>query len=147
MPILNYTTSIKASKSAGQIQEILVKAKATSVLMDYDDKQNLAAIAFRIVTPHGLLQFYMPANAEGVLKRLKSERGVASRMKVLEHATNVAWRIQKDWVEAQLAKVEAGMAELAEVFLPYVQDNGGKTVYQALKATGFRGIGYSGEAS
>ena len=127
-----------------EIQKILVRAKAQSVLMDFSEAGELTAISFRIATQHGPLSFYMPANADGVLKILKSDRAVPAKLRTIMHATNVAWRIQKDWVEAQLAKVDSGMAELAEVFLPYVQDDKGQTVYQALKQTGFRGIGYSG---
>jgi len=42
----------------------------------------------------------------------------------------VAWRIIKDWIEAQLAIVEAEMVEMAEVFLPYAVTKSNKTLYQ-----------------
>jgi hypothetical protein len=43
----------------------------------------------------------------------------------------VAWRIIKDWTEAQLALVQAGVAELAEVFLPYAtHPQTGQTFYE-----------------
>jgi hypothetical protein len=41
----------------------------------------------------------------------------------------------KDWVEAQMALVEAGQAEVAEVFMPYAIDqSSGMTMFQALKS-------------
>ena len=42
-----------------------------------------------------------------------------------QQAQKVAWRIIKDWVEAQMAIVEAQMADVAEVFLPYAVTNTG----------------------
>ena len=42
----------------------------------------------------------------------------------------MAWRIIKDWIEAQLAIVEAEMVEMAEVFLPYAVTKSNKTLYQ-----------------
>ena len=49
----------------------------------------------------------------------------------MEHAYKVAWRILKDWVLAQMAIVEAGAAQLAEVFLPYALQPDGKTMFEA----------------
>jgi len=40
--------------------------------------------------------------------------------KTFEQAERTAWRIIKDWVEAQMAIVAAGQAVMEEVFLPYV---------------------------
>jgi hypothetical protein len=44
----------------------------------------------------------------------------------------------KDWVEAQLALVEAQQAQLAEVFLPYAVMRGGQTAFQAFEASASR---------
>ncbi len=49
----------------------------------------------------------------------------------------MAWRICKDWIEAQLAIVEAEMADMVEVFLPYAQTESGETVYEQLRGRGF----------
>ena len=141
MAILNYTTTVEAVRSAAQIQEMLMRARCQALIMDFDDQMRMKAISFQIQTPHGLLSFHMPANADGVLKVLRNEKKLAPRYKTIEHANNVAWRIQKDWIEAQLAKVQSGMAELAEVFLPYAQQADGKTIYGALKDRQFPLLG------
>ena len=45
-------------------------------------------------------------------------------------AERVAWRVIKDWLEAQLALIDAQMATLDQVMLPYlVIDATGKTLY------------------
>ena len=46
-------------------------------------------------------------------------------------------RIVKDWCDSQMALIDAGQAELAQVFLPYAQTADGETFYQKLKGRGF----------
>ena len=48
-----------------------------------------------------------------------------------EQAYRTAWRISKDWVEAQLALLETEMVDFEEVFMPYIL-SGRETLYQAL---------------
>ena len=49
-----------------------------------------------------------------------------------EHAYRVAWRIIKDWVEAQLSLLETEMVKMEEIFLPCVIAHSGQTVYQVM---------------
>jgi hypothetical protein len=51
-------------------------------------------------------------------------------------AQKVAWRIVKDWVEAQMAIVEAQLADMAEVFLPYAITKSGTTLYKEVQGNG-----------
>lgn len=137
MPILNYTTSIATEKTAAEIQKKLAQAKAQAILCEYDDEAVMCAMSFRIVTPSGVIMFRLPANTDGVFRTLLSNPKVPKRSKTKEQAAKVAWRILKDWIEAQLAIVEAEMAELTEVFLPYAQDPSGKTVYESISDNNF----------
>ena len=138
MAILNYTTAVSAEKTASEIQKKLAQAKAQAVLCEYDDEGVMCAMSFRIGTPHGMVFFRMPARTDGVYRALSRNPKVPRRLKTREQAANVAWRILKDWIEAQLAIVEAEMAEIAEVFLPYAQDNSGATLYESLERGGFK---------
>lgn len=138
MPILNYTTSISTEKTATEIQKKLAMAKAQAVLCEYDDETVMCAMSFRIMTPHGMIFFRLPANTQGVFKALKSDSKVPKRLKTREQAAKVAWRVLKDWVEAQLAIVDAEMADMTEVFLPYAQGPDGKTMYQSIEQSGFK---------
>ena len=45
-------------------------------------------------------------------------------------AVRTAWRIVKDWVEAQMALVKTQMATTQEVFLPYAVMKDGRTLSQ-----------------
>ena len=63
---------------------------------------------------------------------------VQRKLKTEEQARRVAWRITKDWVEAQMAIVEAQLASLPEVFLPYAVTNTGQTLFEVTKDSGMR---------
>jgi len=138
MAILNYTTSINPEKTVAEIQMKLAKAGAQAVLCEYDEDGIMKAISFRINTSTGFLSFRLPSNIEGIYKKLLDNSRVPTRLKTHEQATRVAWRILKDWVEAQLAIIEAEMADIKEVFLPYVQNPDGKTLYESLSENQFK---------
>lgn len=141
MAILNYTTSISTEKTASEIQAKLVKAGAQAVLCEYGGDGIMSAISFRIQTPQGLIFFRLPSNKEGVLRALKSNRKIPSKLKTKDQASRVAWRILKDWIEAQLAIVEAEIAKISEVFLPYAQDpSTGETLYNIIENKGFQNL-------
>lgn len=132
MPILNYTTKVPVSQTMADIQKTLVKAGANAVLSEYDPAGNVTAVSFRIETVHGIVHYRLPADTEGVVRALKKDR----EFRDYAHAHRVAWRIVKDWIEAQMALIQAQMAELPQVFLPYAQTNNGETVYERIKQSG-----------
>jgi hypothetical protein len=68
------------------------------------------------------------------------------RLKTREQAARIAWRIVKDWVEAQLAIIEAEMASRPEVFLPYAQTNTGETIFQRFEKNGLTALTYVKES-
>lgn len=127
MPLLNYTTTVPASRTIGQVQALLVEAGARAVATEYDEVGRAVGMRFTLLTTASLM-FTLPVRISGVLAALKRDR-VESRYQTAEHAERVAWRILKDWVEAQLAIIKAGMASLDEVMLPYMIVDGG-TVYE-----------------
>jgi len=138
MAILNYTTSINPEKTAMEIQRKLADAKAQAILTEYNDQGLLNAMSFRIMTTYGILFFRLPVKIKGVYKSLKNDNKVPNRLKTEEQANRVAWRILKDWVEAQLAIIQVEMATLEEVFLPYAQDKTGKTFYESIKENKYK---------
>lgn len=139
MPILNYTTQIDAAKTVTEIQEMLVRAKAQAVMSEYDDAGILSALSFRIKTGAGVLTFRLPANVQKILQVLVRQK-ITPRLQTREQAARVAWRIIKDWLEAQLALVSAEMVDIEQVFLPYAQFPDGVTVYERLKDERFQGL-------
>jgi hypothetical protein len=128
-PLLNYTTSVPVNTTIAQIQRILVAAGAKQILTEFGDRSQPIGLAFLVETPAGPRQFVLPVNAEAVQIVLKRDR-VPPRYSTLEHAQRVAWRILKDWLEAQLAIVKTEMVSLDQVMLPYMRGDDGRTVYQ-----------------
>lgn len=135
MSILNYTTTIAVEKTMGEIQGMLAKAGASAVLAEYEEGI-VVRLSFKAKTPHGMVAFCLPANIDGVYKSLYKSPKATAKLRTREQAARVAWRIVKDWVEAQLAIIEAGMALLTQVFLPYAQTDNGQTVYERFESGG-----------
>lgn len=130
---LNYTTTIRADKTAAECLGLLGTHGALAIALTYEDRQP-AGILFRLETPHGVREFRLPVNVGGMHKSLvKANRAgrIAARYTDVEQARRVAWRVAKDWLEAQLAIVDAQMVAIDEAFLPYLQVESGQTLYEA----------------
>lgn len=130
MPIKNYTTKVDVYQSLGEIQGAFAKNGARKIMIDYDENGNPVGVTFGINTPQGSLGFLLPANIEGVLKVFAKQKVKPDR----EQAERTAWRNIRDWVLAQMAFVEAGNVEVDEVFLPYLTDGKGRTLYQVYQS-------------
>lgn len=130
MPLLNYTTKVNVYTTLGEIQGQLVKHGAKKIMQDYDDKQRIVALTFLIDTPAGARGIRLPANVDAVHKVLTRQKVKCDR----EQAERVAWRIVKDWVEAQMAILESEMVQMDEIFLPYMVNDSGKTLFEVYRS-------------
>lgn len=139
MPLLNYTTTIDQDKSVAEIGKMLAKAGASAILHDFDDTGNIVAISFRIKFERDTdkeISFKLPTDWRPVLEVLRQQRNRNYRIKANEdQARRVAWRITKDWVEAQLAIIETRMVTTAQLFLPYAITTEGNTLYENIAAS------------
>lgn len=127
MPIKNYTTKIDVFKTIGEIQGNLVRHGARQIMQQYDESGNPQALCFSIETPFGTRGVKLPANTDAVHRVLMEQKVKVDK----EQAARVAWRIIKDWVDAQMAILESEMVRMDEIFLPYmIADNTGNTLYQ-----------------
>lgn len=137
MAILNYTTGIKSEKTIMEIQQCLVKHGASKIVTDYENGIP-SALTFCLMLNENLCAFSLPANYVGVLKAMKNDKKVPRRLITSEQALKVSWRIVKQWVEAQMAIVEAELANVAEVFLPYAITPSGNTLYKEIESNGMK---------
>lgn len=137
MPILNYTTSIKSEKTLMEIQECLVKHGITKIVLDYEDALP-CAVTFSMLVKDTYLAYSLPANYKGVLQAMTKKPKVPRKLVNDAQALRVSWRIVKDWVEAQMAMIEAELATLPEIFLPYLITKNGQTLYKQLEADNFK---------
>lgn len=134
MATLNYTTKVAASRTIAEIQALLAQHGADAVATNYENKR-ACGLSFKLSTPHGPRAFTLPVDIEAVHRLLVQQR----KDRILdrdahatpEHAERVAWRVLKDWLAAQLAIIEAQMATLDQVMLPYLHIDGDRTLYEA----------------
>ena len=134
MPIANYTTKVPAMRSVGEIQGILVAHGAKSIMINFNGAEP-ESLAFLVSTSHGDLPFLLPANIDRLQKVLDGQRVRTQVDRAM--AARVAWRILKDWVRAQMAMLETEMVELEQIFLPYMEVEQGKNLYQTMNDRGF----------
>ena len=131
MPILKYTTQIAASKTIGEIMETLSRAGASMIAIDYNqDKPPMAvALLFAIFTEGVQVSFRLDCRWREVLHIMDGDKGVPKRLRTPAQAQKVAWRIIKAWIEAQMAYIEAGQADLPQLFFPHAVGKDGRLLY------------------
>jgi hypothetical protein len=132
MPLLNYTTKVPAATTISQIHALLVKGGARQVTTHYEMDSSACGIGFVTTTPLGERYFRLPVDVAAV-ETVLVRQGAGRRgpdFVTRKHAERVAWRIIKDWLEAQLALLETEMATLDCVMLPYMLSDEGRTFYE-----------------
>lgn len=125
MAIKNYTSAVDVYTSLGEIQGALAKAGASKIMVDYTGGTP-AAVTFAIQTNQGMRGFSLPASVEGTLRVFQRQKVKADRAQ----AERTAWRNIRDWVMAQMALIESCDTPLDQVFLPYMCDQQGHTLYE-----------------
>lgn len=129
MPLLNYTTKVDVYTTIGAINGQLVKHGAKKIVQDYDDEGRITSLSFLVDTPAGPRGIRLPANVDAVHSVLIRQKIKCDR----DQAERVSWRIVKDWVEAQMAILESEMVQMDEIFLPYMLNGSGNTLYEAYR--------------
>lgn len=136
MTVLNYTTTIAAARTISEIQTLLAKHGAARIAIDYADGSP-SGLTFSLDTPHGSRLFTLPVDVDAMHRLLIQEydagriKNRRPPMRTREHAERVAWRVIKDWLEAQLAIVQTQMAAVDQVMLPYLRVDENRTLYAA----------------
>lgn len=145
--LLNYTTKIDPDKTAAEIAKCLSMHGASAVMTEYDPVDNyVTALSFKIKINDREMAFRLPSDWKPVyeilIKGKRRPNSYYTGSRSLAHwesehrlqAVRTAWRIIKDWVEAQMALVETQMVTTAQVFLPYAVMPNGKTLSENVAA-------------
>lgn len=139
MAILNYTTTVDSFKTVSEIERILVKHNAKSIMKNYDG-ESIMGLSFLIDIGVQQIPVRLPVKVDECLEVLKKEKKNSPRSNIKatrEQAERVAWRILKDWVEAQMALLDIQMVRFEEIFLPYIETGNGQTIYERLEEKQF----------
>lgn len=102
--------------------------------------ESIVGLSFLIDTGAQQIPVRLPVKVDECLKVLKKEKKENPRKQIKdtrEQAERVAWRILKDWVEAQMALLDIEMVQFEEIFLSYIETDNGQTVYQRLEKKQF----------
>lgn len=148
MKIMNYTSSVPASRSVYLIEQELVENGAVNIGKKYDGGV-LLSIMFQIPNEKGgvMCPIQLPANIDAaeaiILKGVRRPRD-GTLVKIREQAERTAWKIVYDWVRVQMAMVKLGQAEFMQVFLSYALVGDGEIYYQKLKGNNFKALEYKG---
>ena len=130
--IKNYTSEVPVNRSLQNIQDILARAGAQKIMMDYDSTRNVSAIVFGLeIEGKGFVPFTLPVNVEKLATVLYKTDFNRLDEKRKEQARRTAWKNVHDWIDAQMALIETEMVEVGQVFLPYVVTGQNKTLYDS----------------
>ena len=144
MAIKNYTSDKPIDRIFAELQHTLGTHGAKQISYDYGDDGKIQGMQFVIKVNDRFIPIKLPARiekAQAVLERqyksgvIKSHIG--TKVYSYEQAYRVAWRNILDWVQAQMALLEIGMAKMEEVFLPYMLDRQGITFYERMEKQDF----------
>jgi len=151
MPLLNYTTESAASKRIAESTRMLQEGGASAIMLENGPDREITAIGFVMETTFGRLPFHLPANVGAVIATINAQiraedQIVRTRSRYHRkiprnlfgnkaQAERIAWRIAKDWLEAQLAISQIGSTKFEQIMMPFATING-KSFYQRLVERG-----------
>lgn len=142
------STKIPAEKTASEVSSLLASYGATKIMIDYQDKQAVA-LTFAVVISDRIVPFKLPINADALFKTMQKSRPIRSResreAEDRAQALRVAWRQILRWIQSQFALIDTGMVQMQEVFLPYLTNPSGKTLFEQVAADGFKQLTYDQE--
>lgn len=139
MALLNYSTTVDAYKTVAEIEQMLVKHGAKSIMKSYEG-EDVTSLSFLIDTGNGNIPVKLPVRLDDVLQVLTEQKKAHPKANIKatrEQANRVAWRILKDWIEVQMALLDMQMVKFEEIFLSYIETADGKTVYEKLEEKHF----------
>jgi hypothetical protein len=140
-PIYMESTEIPAERTAAEISSCLVQAGASSISTRFEGGK-IVGLGWTMKVAGNDIQFAMPARVDPVEKLLTRRRSGyvdrAARERIRAQAERVAWRQLLRWVQAQLAMIDVGMVQSAEVFMPYMQQADGSTFFEYFESKQLR---------
>ncbi len=135
--ILNYTTKKDSSETIAEIQKMLSRHNVSAMMTEYDGPY-VSSVSFKMDINGKQMGFKLPCNWKSVYEIFTQKAGTRTvwdekrKARMLEErkqqSIRTAWRIIKDWIEAQLALVEVNMVTVPQVFLPYAIMKDGRTL-------------------
>jgi hypothetical protein len=135
--IKNYVAATPVDDCLTQIRTSLAQHKARRIVFESNDKGEPTEISFQIDIKGVAYVFLLPARLEQVLGLVEQAwRDMGRPLKgeaLIQQARRTAWANIRDWVLAQMALIDSGMARTEEVFFPYLLNQDGQTAFEAFE--------------
>lgn len=119
-----------STHSFDAIQKTLASHKAKEIMFRYDGNGHITAIEFSLEINGTLYLFRLPARVQNVERILYGDRFLSDAQK--EQAYRTAWANIRDWIAAQCAMIDTEQVKPEEVFLPYMLNAQGQTLFEAM---------------
>jgi len=134
------TTEVPVERSLAEITGLLIRAGACAINTNFAPGGKVESVSFVLPYGAGRIPYLLPARVDPVFKKLNGQRSRWGRFpqhemvaKDREQAERVAWRQLFWWLKSQLALIELGMVESAEVLLPYMLGHDGRSFFDTYK--------------
>jgi len=124
-----------SDRSYETIQKCLAEHGVKKIMNEFDDNGRIVAITFSIVLNGNEVGVKLPARVENVEKIIYGNKILTDAQKTQVYRT--AWANIRDWVTAQMALIDTKMVKIEEVFLPYIVDNSGVSLFSKLEQSHF----------
>lgn len=146
--IKNYTSTVPVARTISNIEELIVKRmKARQFFKEYDNNGEIKSIIFVLPTDKGDLPFKLPARVnkleQFLLNEKRKNRAEWRRNQIQltdtekSQAKITAWKNVHDWIDAQIALIETEQVKTEEVFLPYLTNQSGVTLFEIMEKNQF----------
>ncbi len=141
MKLYMETTRIQPQKTAMEIQVLLSRLGATQIVHDLRDGE-LIGIRWTIEQGGVTIPFVVPVRTKEIFRHFQKRRHSGQRPSHRRdqdelQASRVAWRIALRWLQVQASLVEAGLSEITEVFMPYIEVRPGRSLFAEMRDSGF----------
>lgn len=137
MPIRNYTSIVKSSKSMGDIQALLAEHGASRIMMEYENREPVS-LSFVMDINKEPVQFRLTVDPDALLAAMKADRKVPNSSCIIDQAKKTAWKNKYEWLHIQMAEIETGQARVEQLLLGYAVDVSGKTIFERVEEQGMR---------
>jgi hypothetical protein len=134
-----HSTEVEVLKTCGDIHGYLVRMGANQIMTEYA-KGIPVGLCFTLSIDGKNVPFRLPARVEPVYKILHAGRMSAQAAADMAQAERVAWRQIYRWIQSQLALIETGMVEAAEILTPFRQISPTQTLYEAITTGRFQNM-------
>lgn len=140
MALKNATT--KSKNIFTDIQKCLAAHKAQRMIFDYDMAGHIVSIQFGLEINGNMIGFKLPAKVENVSRimygcLLSGLGGGKFGDMRRDQAYRTAWANIRDWISAQMAMIDTNQVKFEQVFLPYMIDGKGETMFEKIEKQQF----------